>query len=99
MLKRFTKAYLKTIETALANKADVAKTMKEIFPEMDEAIVAQQFETIIPLIDNDVSKKEGIGTLDKARLAKTWEWTAKSQDMPLDKMDPEKSVDRSFLPK
>ena len=99
VLKRFTKAYLKTIETALANKADDAKTMKEIFPEMDEAIVAQQFETIIPLIDNDVSKKEGIGTLDKARLAKTWEWTAKSQDMPLDKMDPEKSVDRSFLPK
>ncbi len=99
VLKRFTKAYLKTIELALKDKNDVAKTMKEIFPEMDVALVVQQFETIIPLIDNEISKTEGIGALDKTRLAKTWEWTAKSQDMPLNKIDPEKAIDRSFLPK
>ncbi len=99
VVKRFTKAYLKTIELALKNKADVAKTMKEIFPEMDVALVLQQFETIVPLIENSISKAEGIGTIDKVRLAKTWEWTAKAQDMKLDKMDPESAVDRAFLAK
>ena len=99
VVKRFTKAYLKTIELALKDKADVAKTMKEIFPEMDVALVLQQFETIVPLIENSISKAEGIGTIDKVRLAKTWEWTAKAQDMKLDKMDPESAVDRAFLAK
>jgi NitT/TauT family transport system substrate-binding protein len=98
VLKRFTRAYIKTIEMALKDKADVARTMKEIFPEMDEALVLQQFETIIPLIDNAISKQEGIGKLEKTKLATTWEWTAKAQDMPLSKLDPEKAVDRSFLP-
>jgi NitT/TauT family transport system substrate-binding protein len=99
VLRRFAKAYVAAMKQALDNPKDVAKSMKAVFPEMDEAIVEQQFKTIVPLIQNDISKAEGLGTLDKTRLAKTWEWTAKAQNMPLDKIDVEKAVDRSFIPK
>ena len=97
--KRFVKAYVAAAKAALADPKDVAKTMKSVFPEMDEALVEEQFMTIVPLIMNDITKAEGFGTLDKTRLAKTWEWTAKAQNMPLDKIDPEKAVNRSFLVK
>ncbi len=96
--KRFVKAYVAAAKAALADPKDVAKAMKSVFPEMDEALVEQQFMTIVPLIMNDITKAEGFGTLDKARLAKTWEWTAKAQNMPLDKLDPEKAITRAFIP-
>ena len=99
VVRQFVKAYIAATKAALANPADVAKAMKSLFPEMDEALVEQQFMTIVPLIDNDVTRAEGLGALNKARLAKTWEWTAKAQNMPLDKIDPEKAVNRDFLPK
>jgi NitT/TauT family transport system substrate-binding protein len=97
VVKRFVKAYIAAAKAALADPKDVAKAMKAVFPEMDEALVEQQFMTIVPLIQNDITQKEGFGTLEKARLAKTWEWTAKAQNVPLDKLDPEKAVNRSFL--
>jgi NitT/TauT family transport system substrate-binding protein len=97
VVKRFVKAYVAAAKAALADPDDVAKAMKTQFPEMDEALVKEQFMTIVPLIENDVTKAEGFGTLEKARLAKTWEWTAKAQNMPLDKIDPEKAVNRTFL--
>ncbi len=98
VVKRFMRAYVAAAKAALADPKDVAKAMKSVFPEMDESLVEQQFMTIVPLIMNDITKAEGFGALDKARLAKTWEWTAKAQNMPLDKIDPEKVIDRSFIP-
>ena len=60
---------------------------------------ARQFAASVPLMVNDISKKDGAGAFEKALLAKTWKWTAEAQNMPLDKLDPETAVDRSFLPK
>ncbi len=99
VVARFTKAYLTAAKMALADPADVARSMKATFPEMDEALVEKQFMTIVPLMQNDISNKEGLGTLTKDRLATTWEWTAKAQNMPLDKINPEQAVDREFMPK
>jgi NitT/TauT family transport system substrate-binding protein len=75
----------------------VAAAMKAAFPEMDPVLIEAQFQTIVPLIDNPINKAEGLGAFDKARLAKTWEWTAKAQNIPLGKLDPEKAVTRAFL--
>lgn len=98
VVKRFLRAYVAAAKAALADPKDVAKAMKAVFPEMDEALVEQQFMTIVPLIMNDITKAEGFGALEKARLATTWEWTARAQNMPLDKLDPEKAINRSFIP-
>jgi NitT/TauT family transport system substrate-binding protein len=98
-VRTFVKAFVEATKMALADSKGVAASMKAMFPEMDADVVEKQFDTIVPLIDNPISKAEGLGTFNKDRLFKTWEWTAKAQDMPLDKIDPEKTVDRSFIPK
>ena len=59
---------------------------------------ARQFAASIPLMVNAISKKDGDGAFAKGLLATTWKWTAEAQNLPLDKIDPEKAVDRSFLP-
>lgn len=99
VMRRFVKAYIAAAKLALANPKDVARSMKAQFPQMDEALVLEQFMTLVPLMDNEIAKAEGFGALDKARLAKTWEWTARAQNMALTKLDPEQAIDRSFMPK
>jgi len=99
VVRKVVKAWLKAAQMALADPKDVARSMKVIFPEMDAKLVEEQFMTLVPLLDNEITKKEPLGTMEPKRLAVTWEWTAKSQNIPLDKLDPEKAVNRSFLPK
>jgi NitT/TauT family transport system substrate-binding protein len=98
-LHAFVGAFVEGMKMALANPRDVAVAMKARFPEIDPALVEQQFLTIVPLIDNPIMKAEGLGSFQKERLYKTWEWTAKAQHMPVDKINPETAVDRSFIPK
>jgi len=98
VVKRFAKAFIAAEKAALQNPDDVAKAMVEIFPEMDAALVKQQFLTLPALIDNDIARRDGFGALTKVGVAKTWEWTAKAQGIALDKLDPEQTVDRSFIP-
>ena len=98
-MKRFLEAYAKGMKMALTDPKGVAKSMKTLFPEMDEALVEEQFMTIVPLIENEISKAEGYGTFTPARVATTWEWTAKAQNMPLDKLDPQSVVVSRFAPK
>jgi hypothetical protein len=38
-----------------------------------------------------------VGTFNSELLKKTWEWVAKAQKYPLDKINPEIGVDRSFV--
>ena len=73
--------------------------MKALFPELDEETVEQQFKTIVPLIRNAISKSEAMGGFDRESVGKTWEWTARARNIPLDRMDPDKAIARSFLPK
>jgi NitT/TauT family transport system substrate-binding protein len=96
---KFLRAYMKATDMAVADPAAAAAAVKAMVPEVDEGVASKQFSVSIPLIVNDISKKDGPGAFDKALLAKTWEWTAKAQNLPLDKLDPETAVDRSVLPK
>ena len=98
-LRAFVKVFMEGMKMALADPRDVAAAMKAMFPEMDTALVEQQFRTIMPLINNPIMTAEGLGAFHKERLFKTWEWTAKAQHMPLDRIDPETAIDRSFIPK
>ena len=50
------------------------------------------------LMFNEVTKKDGLGVFEPARLASTWSWVAKSQSLDLAAIDPEKSVTRQFIP-
>lgn len=98
-VKKFMRAYMKATAAAIADPMAAAKALKAMVPEVDVEVARAQFAASIPLIVNSISKKDGEGAFEKALLAKTWKWTAEAQNMPLDKIDPETAVDRSFLPK
>lgn len=98
-VKRFMRAYLKATAMAIADPTAAATALKAMVPEVDVDVARAQFAASIPLIINSISKKDGEGAFDKTLLATTWKWTAEAQNMPLDKLDPETAVDRSFLPK
>jgi NitT/TauT family transport system substrate-binding protein len=98
-VKKFMRAYVKATAMAIGDPTAAAAALKAIVPEIDVDVARAQFAASVPLMVNDISKKDGAGVFEKALLAKTWKWTAEAQDMPLDKLDPESAVDRSFLPK
>jgi NitT/TauT family transport system substrate-binding protein len=98
-VKKFMRAYVKATALAIADPTAAATALKAMVPEVDVDVARAQFAASVPLMVNDISKKDGAGAFEKALLAKTWKWTAEAQNMPLDKLDLESAVDRSFLPK
>ena len=99
VVRKFLKAYAKASEMAIADPKSAADALKTMVPEVDVGVAERQFVASVPLIVNAISKKDGPGAFEPKLLAVTWEWTAKSQNIPLDKIDPETAVDRSFIPK
>ena len=99
VLKKVLRALQKSFANAIANPDAAAADLKAMVPEMDAKMAAAEFRASIPLIQNEVSKKDGIGAFEPKLLATTWEWVAKAMNYPLNKVDPEKLVDRAFLPK
>jgi len=69
-----------------------------MLPELAVSDIDDEHRNAIPLIKNEVSAKYGMWTFDPPRQADL-EWVAKAQNYPLDKIDPEIAVDRSFIPK
>jgi NitT/TauT family transport system substrate-binding protein len=98
-VKKFLRAYVKATDMAIADPGAAAAALKAMVPEVDVDVATKQFASSVPLMVNAISKKDGPGAFEKALLATTWEWTAKSQSMAVDKLDPEAAVDRSFAPK
>lgn len=95
VVKKFVKAYAEATRMAIADPKAAAEALKAMVPEIDVATAEKQFVSSIPLMVNEVSKRDGDGAFDAALLKTSWEWVAKAQNLPLDKLDPETVVDRS----
>ncbi len=99
LVARFTRAYEDGVVASIASCHKGAEDLQAIVPEMDVRVAEEQCKTTIPLIKNEISEKNGMGTFEPALLAKTWDWIAKSQNFALDKLDPKAIVQTSFAPK
>jgi len=95
-VRKFLRAYKQATEMAIADPMAAAKALKATVPEVDVATAAEQWKASIPLMVNDISKKDGAGTFEPKLLATTWKWVAEAQGMPTDKLDPETAVSRDF---
>ncbi len=96
-VRRFLKAYKQATELAIADPMAAAKALKAMVPEVDADTAAEQWKASIPLMVNDLSKKDGPGAFEPKLLATTWKWVAEAQNLPLDKLNPETAVSREFL--
>ena len=99
LLKRFIAAYRKAIRAAVADPKAAAQALKAMVPETDPEVAAAEFQVSIPLIDNDISEKDGLGAFEPGLLGTTWAWVAEAQGLPKDKLDPATAVDSRFVAK
>jgi NitT/TauT family transport system substrate-binding protein len=99
MLARLVRAFQKAVAFVVANPLRAAKDLKAMVPDADVETDAAECEAAALLIKNEISEKNGMGTYEPTLLAKTWEWVAKAQNFPIDKLRPDAVVDRSFVPK
>ncbi len=90
--RRFVRAIRAAGKAAIKDPKGVAQSIKALYPDVDEALTEQLFVAALGLMDNDITKAEGFGTIDKKRLRNTWEWVAKSQNYDLNRIDPESIV-------
>ncbi len=96
-VRKFVRAWVKATELANADPTVAGTSVKAIVPEVNAETGAKQWASAIPLIVNEISKKDGLGAFEPKLLATTWEWVAKAQNIPVSSFDPEKAVDRSFI--
>jgi NitT/TauT family transport system substrate-binding protein len=95
----FARAFKKAIDFSVADPDAAGAAVHAAAASVDAAVAVASFRASIPLIRNEISTKDGAGVFEASLLKKTWEWVAKSEKYPFDKLNPESLVDRSFLPK
>lgn len=97
IVARFVRAYAAAIAYSVRHPEAAADAITAMVPEMDKKGAQAQFNAAIPLMVNDISKRDGMGAFSPKLVKATWVWLAKAQHYPLDKLDPETTVDRSFI--
>lgn len=97
-VKRFAKAFKKSIEFVITHPEESAKDLHDMVPDTVVESSVTEINAMIPLIKNEISEKEGLGAFEPGLVKETWKWVAQSQELPADKIDPLSVVDTSFLP-
>lgn len=97
VVARFVRASKKAAEFSLQHPEKAAAAQKALVPEADIAMLEADFRATIDLIDNPISKTNGLGQFEPVLLNKTWEWVAKSMKLPIDTIAPQTLVDRRFI--
>jgi NitT/TauT family transport system substrate-binding protein len=96
---KFVRAYVKTVKFFADNPDKVAEDLKAMVPQADLQSNADEAKATAPLIKNEITDRDGVGVFEPELLKKTWVWVAKAQNYPMDKINPESLIDRSFLKK
>lgn len=96
--RRFVQAYKKSLEFVRDNQAEAAEAVVAMVPELSAENVEGQINDTLVLIFNDDTERDGLGSITPERLKATWERVAAAQGLDPAKLDPETTVDRSFIP-
>ncbi len=96
--RRFLDAFRKASMVAVANPAAVGIAIAKVVPGLDAKVAGDEFGASVPLIDNEITKKDGWGSFSAERVRTTWDWVAKSQGLPGSALDPMSVIDMKFLP-
>ena len=93
---KFTRA-LKKAEQMMKDDPDgAAAAVKKLVPEVDLEITKGLAKSTLPLIFNENTDRDGLGVFSPAIVKTTWEWVAKQQKVPLEKLDPMSAIDTNI---
>jgi NitT/TauT family transport system substrate-binding protein len=93
VLRRFLKVMRVATQMTHDEPDAAAQAVKAAVPQADLAIIRAQIDASLPLMVNDITRRDGLGVFSGALVAKTWEWVAKANNYPLDKIDPMTGID------
>lgn len=96
--KRFIQAYAEAVEYTWANPLESAKSINKIVPEVDVKVAEDTITSIYELVYNPISNASSVGQFDVKHLASTWKWTSAAQGIEESSFDPEKTLNRGFVP-
>ena len=96
--KRFMRAYDKSLRFTHEHPELAAADLHTMVPKVDAAVATAQIADSMPLTFNEISEADGLGTMTPERIASTWEWVAKANELSVDSLDPETIVNRDFMP-
>ena len=97
-VRKFLAAYAKATQMAIDDPEEAARALKARVPEVEAERAAQEWSASIPLMVNDLSKKDGMGVFEPGLLRTTWTWVAQAQGIAEASFDPAKAVTGSYLP-
>jgi NitT/TauT family transport system substrate-binding protein len=96
---RFVRAFKKSVQFVMDNPEKAGADLHELAPDTETATNILEINAMKPLIDNEIAKRTGLGAFDPTLVQETWKWVALAQGYPMNKIDPQSVVDRSFIPK
>lgn len=93
---RFVRAMKKALLMTRQDPAAAAAALKANVPESDSGVAEAVIRVTLPLIFNENTERYGFAVFSPTLVAQTWEWVAKEQGVPLNRIDPMTAVDLSF---
>lgn len=85
---RFMKAVRKAEQMMRDDPEKAAAAVKASVPEIDLAITVALVKATLPLIFNENTQRDGLGVFSPELVKTTWEWVAKQENVPVEKLDP-----------
>lgn len=82
LIKRFLDATLRGYAWAIANQDAAVKIFMKRYPENDEPTVRAQFALIAKHMQTDMTRKHGLGYIDRAKMSETIRLIASFSDLP-----------------
>jgi NitT/TauT family transport system substrate-binding protein len=95
--RRFLKVLRQTFELMAKEPDAAAEAVKAHAPQADLGALRAQVDATVPLMINDISRRDGLGVFNPVLVQKTWEWVAKAREYPMDKMAPMSVIDGKFV--
>lgn len=90
---RFVRAMKKAEVMMKDDPAKAAAAVKASVPEIDLAITTALVSATLPLMFNENTTRDGLGIFSPEIVKTTWEWVAKQEKVPADKLNPASVVD------
>ncbi|MCU5781716.1 hypothetical protein MA04_01016 [Alcanivorax balearicus MACL04] len=99
LVRKVLAIYRQAQKMAIEDPQQAGAALKAKVAEVDAEVVAEEFSASIPLMQNEISERDGAGVFNPILLATTWKWVAKAQDLPEDTLNPADAVSADFISK
>ncbi len=99
LVRKVLAIYRQAQKMAIEDPQQAGAALKAKVAEVDAEVAAEEFSASIPLMQNEISERDGAGVFNPILLATTWKWVAKAQDLPEDTLNPADAVSADFISK